>query len=170
MAPNANTSARGSASRPRTCSGALYPMVPMTAPAVEQLGDDVRGPVVRADVMDRDDVGMIQGSGGARLLLEAEHVAGVVVARRQHLERDVPIELQVVGHEDAAHSAATQLALDPVPIAEQLHRCSRRQAAPAEGVRQWARPKSEGADQVSFRAPRPPLSAADTAPPDVREE
>ena len=123
-------------------------------PAVEQLGDDVRGPVVRADVMDRDDVGMIQGSGGARLLLEAEHVAGVVVARRQHLERDVPIELQVVRHEDAAHSAATQLALDPVPIAEQLHRCSRRQAAPAEGVRQWARPKPEGADQVSFRALR----------------
>src|SRR5439155_3236706 len=47
---------------------------------------------------------------------------------------------------------------------------SRRQAAPAEGVRQWARPKSEGADQVSFRAPQAPLNSADTASPDVREE
>ena len=39
--------------------------------AFEQLGDDVGRALVRADVMDRQDVGMIQCSRGLRLLLEA---------------------------------------------------------------------------------------------------
>ena len=59
------------------------------------------------------------------------------MARWEDLERDVAIELEVVRHEDATHSATTQFALEPVSIAEQLHSSHRWQAAPAEGPRQW---------------------------------
>ena len=37
----------------------------------EQFRDDVRRSVMSADVVDRQDVGVVQGSGGARFLLKA---------------------------------------------------------------------------------------------------
>ena len=39
--------------------------------ALEQLGDDYGAPSWRADVVDREDVGMVEHPGGARFLLEA---------------------------------------------------------------------------------------------------
>ena len=45
--------------------------------ALEQLRDDVRRAVVRADVVDREDVRMIQRRGRARLLLEARQTLGI---------------------------------------------------------------------------------------------
>jgi len=38
---------------------------------VQQLGDDVRVALVRPDVVHVEDVGVIEGAGGARFLLEA---------------------------------------------------------------------------------------------------
>ena len=37
---------------------------------VEEFGNDVRRALMRADVVDREDVGMIERRGGARLLFE----------------------------------------------------------------------------------------------------
>ena len=42
----------------------------------EQFGDDVRRAFVRADIEDRQNVGMVQGRGGARLLLEPAQAVG----------------------------------------------------------------------------------------------
>ena len=45
--------------------------------AFEQLGDHVRRAVVRADVVDGEDVRVVERAGGARLLLEAPQAVGV---------------------------------------------------------------------------------------------
>jgi len=45
--------------------------------ALQQFGDDVRRTLARANVEHSQNVGMIQGSGGQRLLLKAAHAVGV---------------------------------------------------------------------------------------------
>ena len=60
----------------RTGSGAaVQPLAQRLA--LEQLRDDVRRAVVRADVVDREDVRMVQRRGRARFLLEAAQPIGV---------------------------------------------------------------------------------------------
>ncbi len=72
--------------------------------ALEELGDEVRRTLVRADVVDRQHVRVVQGPGRARLALEAlpplgrGHVAG------QHLDRDVAAEAPVASAVHLAHS------------------------------------------------------------------
>ena len=85
--------------------------------------------------MDGDDVRVLEGARRPRLLLEAADVLLVVPAGGEDLDGDVPVELQVVRDEDAAHPAATQLALDPVPISEyfRVHGFSRREGETAPG-------------------------------------
>ena len=83
--------------------------------AVEQLGDHVRLPVGGADVVDRDDVGIVERRGGARLLLEAVQPVGVGgEVGRQHLDGDVAVEAVVAGAIDLAHPAGAQQADDLV--------------------------------------------------------
>ncbi len=51
--------------------------------ALEQLGDHVRHAVLHADVVDDEQVGVVEGAGGARLLVEAPQRLGVAgLARR----------------------------------------------------------------------------------------
>ena len=75
--------------------------------ALEELGDEVRRTLVRADVVDRQHVRVVQGPGRARLALEAlpplgrGHVAG------QHLDRDVAAEAAVASAVHLAHSPGT---------------------------------------------------------------
>ena len=77
--------------------------------ALEQLRDEVRRAVVRADVVERDDVGVGERRDGARLLLEA---AQAVRVRRQvagqDLDRDVAPEARVAGAVDLSHAARTE--------------------------------------------------------------
>lgn len=67
-------------------------------PALDRLGDDVRRLRVGADVMDRQDVGVRQQGGRARLLLEAPQTVGIGgKVGPQHTEGDVPLLVVVAG-------------------------------------------------------------------------
>ena len=72
--------------------------------AVHELHGDPRHAVREAHVVDRDDVGMVQGRGGARLLLEAAQTLFVRGHRlRQDLDGHFPAEAAVPGPIDLAH-------------------------------------------------------------------
>ena len=61
--------------------------------AMQDFADDVRRALVRADVVDREDVGVIQRRRGARFLLEATQAVGVGrVGGRKNLDGDVAPE------------------------------------------------------------------------------
>ena len=49
--------------------------------SLDELHRNERGPVRLADLVDRDDVGMVQGRGRARFLLEARQALGVARER-----------------------------------------------------------------------------------------
>ena len=77
--------------------------------ALKQLRNDVGRPVVVADVVDRDDVGVVQESGGAGLLLET--AAAVLIGREltvEDLEGHLAGEAQVLRAVDLAHAATTE--------------------------------------------------------------
>ena len=72
-------------------------------------GDHVGCAAIGADVIERDDVGVIERRGRAGLLLEARdpiRVGGH--ALRQNLDRNVPMEAGVVRAIHLAHAANTQ--------------------------------------------------------------
>jgi hypothetical protein len=61
---------------------------------------------VRADFVNRQDVGMIQRGGRARFLLEATEAIGIVAERcRQHFNRDFSTEPRIAGAIDLPHAA-----------------------------------------------------------------
>ena len=81
--------------------------------ALEQLLDDVRRVVVRADVVDGGDVGVVEDAGGLRLLLEsAQPVRVLREGRRQHLDRDLAPEARILRAVDLAHPPGADLAED----------------------------------------------------------
>ncbi len=71
--------------------------------------DDVAVSIAR-DVVNRDDVRMVEGGGGARLLLESlpAFVAGEIIGP-DDLQGDGPVETGVVGLVDDAHAALADL-------------------------------------------------------------
>ncbi len=74
--------------------------------ALEQLRDDVGCTLVSADVVDREDVGMVQHPGRACFLLEAAQSIGIRRKRAgQDLDRDIASEPRVFGAIDFPHSA-----------------------------------------------------------------
>ena len=75
--------------------------------ALDELHRHVAQRVGAADVVDRDDVGVIEGRGGARLLFEAVQSSAVSPPRDggQDLERDLAVQTQVEGAVDLAHAS-----------------------------------------------------------------
>ena len=66
--------------------------------------------------VDRDDVGVLDRGRRSHLLQEpGTHGEIVEELRRDHLQRDDPLELQVGGAVDDAHATAADDGLDPVP-------------------------------------------------------
>src|SRR5579864_8343502 len=55
----------------------------------QKFRDNERHPVVHADVVNGDDVGVIEGGGGARLVLKAAQAVGIFRGRRRSEERRV---------------------------------------------------------------------------------
>ena len=75
----------------------------------EQFGDHVRTTLDRANVEYRQDVGMVQGSGGECLLLKTAEAVGVKGhCLRQNLDRHFTFEARVPGAIDLAHAARAQ--------------------------------------------------------------
>ncbi len=81
--------------------------------AVEQLHGDEQVALVLADLVDLADVGVVHAGGGAGLAPEAAP-RRVVVAARDHLQRDRPFEPLVARRIDDAHAALAQLVRDRV--------------------------------------------------------
>ena len=70
---------------------------------------------MRADVVDRDDVRVVQRPGRLRLLLEAPQAVRVLRVRGgQDLDRDVALQPRVAGAIDLAHPARADRAEDLV--------------------------------------------------------
>jgi hypothetical protein len=83
--------------------------------AVQQFGNDIRNPSIRADVVQRDDVRVIERGCRARLLLEARNAIGIGRRDfRQDFDRDVTVQSAVAGPIDFAHPPRTKEARDLV--------------------------------------------------------
>ena len=77
--------------------------------AIQQLEHDVGVAFVTAGVEDRDEVGVVEGAGGLRLLFEPAEPVGVGQrVRRQDLDRHLPSEPLVAGAVDLPHPARTE--------------------------------------------------------------
>ena len=86
--------------------------------ARDQLHAEEMPPLVSPDLVNRHDVGMVELRDRLGLVLKA-HKLGFrgENARLDHLERDRPVERDLVGFEDDAHSTSAQLAPDLVAVA-----------------------------------------------------
>ena len=83
------------------------------APAEDELHRDVGEALVLADLVNGDDVRMVQGRGGARLLSEAQIVLRTLVeALGEQLDRDDAPEGRVARAVEPAHAAGAELAQD----------------------------------------------------------
>ena len=70
---------------------------------------------MRLDVVDDADVRVLQRRGEARLAREAREHGGVAgEPRGQELQRDVPLEVEVVGAVHHAHAAGAELRVDAI--------------------------------------------------------
>ena len=94
----------GLADRQRACLQAVAQRL-----ALEQLRDDVRSPVLVADVVDGEDVRVVERRGGLRLLREASQAVGIGRnAGGKDLDGHVAAEGRVAGAVDFAHSAGAE--------------------------------------------------------------
>ncbi len=83
--------------------------------------DDERHAVVFADVVDRDDVGVVDSGRGARLALEALAQVGLLgEIGAQDLDRDLAREAEVGRFADLAHAAATQQGPELVALPDRV--------------------------------------------------
>jgi len=83
--------------------------------AFQEFHGNERLPVLLTDVMDRADVGVIQGGRGLRFSLESGEgmrIPGYIV--RQKLERDETVEASILSFVDDSHPAATEFLDDTV--------------------------------------------------------
>jgi hypothetical protein len=83
--------------------------------AFHELHRDEEEPLVFFDGVDGDDAGMVERGDGAGFAFEAGAPVGVAGRlARQHFERDLASELEVVGEKDLAHAARAERADDAV--------------------------------------------------------
>ena len=83
--------------------------------AGDELRDHVRAVLVFADVVDRQDVGMVQRGGRLRLRDEPlQPVAVLERLRRKHLDGDLPAEARIARAIHLAHSAGAEMPQDLV--------------------------------------------------------
>src|SRR5262245_47004888 len=76
---------------------------------LNQFEDQVALTIGLGEVIDRGDVGMIQGSDGLRLTMESRDAIGILRMRgRQNLDGDLSIELGVLGSVDLAHATCPE--------------------------------------------------------------
>src|SRR5580658_389798 len=76
--------------------------------AFQQFGNDEMNAIHIAHIVNRNDIGMVQGSHRPRFLLESAQTVGIGSDRdRQHLDRNIAQQTSVACTVDFAHSAST---------------------------------------------------------------
>ena len=89
---------------------------------LQQLADDVWSPVVSADVVDGENVGMIQGCCRPGLLVKAPQPIDIQgISRQQNLDRDLTVQSIVLRPIDLPHSTLAEQAEDPVRTDTSTH-------------------------------------------------
>jgi hypothetical protein len=84
--------------------------------ALDQLHDDERAAGPPPDLVDGDDVGVVEGRGRTRLVLEAGEASSIGrYLGRELLDGDVPSELRIARAVDLAHAAGPEEADDLIP-------------------------------------------------------
>ena len=79
--------------------------------AFEKLGDNPGRPIVHADIMNGEDIGVIQTAGGAGFLFESTLAFGIAREfRGQELDRDVPLQLRIARAIHLTHAADAETA------------------------------------------------------------
>jgi hypothetical protein len=63
---------------------------------------------VGADIVDGEDVGVVEGAGGAGLLLEPAEVVAVGDLRGEDLDGHLAVETGIVGPVDLTHAARAE--------------------------------------------------------------
>ena len=96
--------------------GLFHPLAQRLAVDVLHRDEDLA--VVRADVVDDDDVGMRQPGHRLCFAKQASFTGRAIFVAMQELECDSPVELRIVGAVDHAHAAAAELLEDHVPTDE----------------------------------------------------
>ena len=151
--------------------------------ALDELHRDVPDAVVLAEIVDRDDVGMVEASRRLRLAAKARDHGRRVFAGKlvgaDRLQRDDALDHRIVAFVDDAHRAAADLAPDFV-LAECADVCHaslparkrrrrrerRRRVGRASAVTctwcRFPRPTSARAAAPSCRATRRPAATGDT--------
>src|SRR6476646_7864295 len=77
--------------------------------AVHQLGDDVRNTVIRAEIVDGNDVWMVQAAGGFSLLNEAALPRRIgFPSLRNSLDGYSAVQPRIAGRVDVAHGSLAQ--------------------------------------------------------------
>ena len=84
-----------------------------------QLHHEERLAVFVANVVDRHDVRVIQHRGGPGFPEESTRIPFRRILGRKNLDRDLPLELEVRGPVDYAHSPTSQLVIQTVSAAEE---------------------------------------------------
>ena len=74
----------------------------------EQLRDDIGCALVGADIVDSEDVRVVQGAGGAGLLLEPTETVGISGLLGEDLDRDLTLEAGVASPVNLAHAARAE--------------------------------------------------------------
>ncbi len=114
MVPSAVGDLAGQCERASPCHGACVEHLAQRL-AVEQLLNEVVGPVLVPDIEYRRDVRVVQPGGGAGLLLEAGQPLRVGSELGwQHLDRDLALQPSVLGQPNLAHPACAELLEDEI--------------------------------------------------------
>src|ERR1700722_4896062 len=78
--------------------------------SLEQFGDNVGHAALESDVINGEDVRVIQGGGGSRLLFEAAQMIRIVAGSRPNqLQCDIASQPLVACAKDFAHASRTDL-------------------------------------------------------------
>ena len=97
---------------------ALDQALPKVLP-LEQFRDNVRHSAFKANIVNGEDVGMIQGSSGSRFLFEASQMIRIVAGSRPNqLQCHIASQPFVAGAKDFAHRSRAYLFEDPVVTKE----------------------------------------------------
>ena len=92
----------------RSAGGAAAQTLPQGL-ALEQFGDYVGRAFARANIEYRQNIGMVQGSGGESFLLKTAQAVGIERKRlRQDLDRHFTFETRVAGAIDLAHASRAE--------------------------------------------------------------
>jgi hypothetical protein len=96
----------------RIGGGALIQLLAQR-PSFQQFRYDVANSVLNADVMDREDIGVIEGRNRPRLLLEPAKAIRITGERfRQNLDCDIASETCIAGAIHFTHAARAKRRLD----------------------------------------------------------